>query len=217
MTLRLGVLASGGGSNLQALLDAVAAGSLDAEVRVVISDNPSARALERAKLYGVNTALIMPEPGRTRDEHDRKVVDALHTHGVDTVALAGYMLMVTPTLLRAFPGRVLNIHPALLPSFPGLHVQAKALAHGVKFSGCTVHFVDEEMDTGPIIIQAVVPVQDGDDADSLAARILREEHRIYPQALQYLAEGRLRVEGRRVFLDPPMPGSGALHNPAVSS
>jgi len=141
----------------------------------------------------------------------------LRRHGVDTVALAGYMRLVSPVLVRAFPGRVLNIHPALLPSFPGVHIHGRVIEHGVKFSGCTVHFVDEDMDTGPIIIQAVVPVRDDDTPDSLAARILREEHRIYPQALQYLAEGRLRLDGRRVLLDPPSPGSGTLHNPAVRS
>jgi phosphoribosylglycinamide formyltransferase-1 len=138
-------------------------------------------------------------------------------HGVDTVVLAGYMRLVSPVLLQAFPGRVLNIHPALLPSFPGVHVHGQVIDHGVKFSGCTVHFVDEGMDTGPIIIQAVVPVRDDDTPDTLASRILREEHRIYPEALQYLAEGRLRVAGRRVLLDPPSPGSGSLHNPAVRS
>jgi phosphoribosylglycinamide formyltransferase-1 len=218
VALALGVLASGGGSNLQAILDAVAAGRLDARVAAVVSDRPGAYALERARRASVPCEVVEFPPRAdeaARAEHDRRLVEALHRHGADTVALAGYLRLVTAELLRAFPSRVLNIHPALLPSFPGLHVQAAALAHGVKFSGCTVHFVDEEMDTGPIILQAVVPVRDDDDPDTLAARILREEHRIYPQALQYLAEGRLRVEGRRVLLDPPSPGSGTLHNPAV--
>ncbi|MFU8855613.1 MAG: phosphoribosylglycinamide formyltransferase [Deferrisomatales bacterium] len=214
MTLRLGVLASGGGSNLQSILDAAAGGMLDARVAVVVSDNPEALALERARRAGV-AAEVVPVAGAPREEHDRRVTAALGRHGADTVALAGYMRLVGPVLLRAFPGRVLNIHPALLPAFPGLHVHAQVLAHGAKFSGCTVHFVDEGTDTGPIILQAVVPVRDDDTPEALAARILREEHRIYPQALQYLAEGRLRVEGRRVRVEPPSPGSGTLHNPAV--
>lgn len=215
MALRLGVLASGSGSNLQALLDASASGRLDARVEVVVSDVPGAFALERARRAGVAAEVVEVEASPTREAHDARVVEVLRRHGVDTVALAGYMRLVTPVLLGSFPGRVLNIHPALLPSFPGLHVQAAALAHGVKFSGCTVHLVDEEMDHGPIVIQAVVPVRDDDTPDTLAARILREEHRIYPQALQYLAEGRLRIEDRRVVVEPSSPGSGALHNPAV--
>jgi phosphoribosylglycinamide formyltransferase 1 len=214
VTLGLGVLASGGGSNLQSILDAAAAGALDARVAVVVSENPGAFALERARRSGV-PAEVVPLDGAPRAEHDRRVVAVLRRHGVDTVALAGYMRLVGPVLLRAFPGRVLNIHPALLPAFPGLHVHAQVLAHGAKFSGCTVHFVDEGTDTGPIIVQAVVPVRDDDTPDALAARILREEHRIYPQALQYLAEGRLRTVGRRVLLEPPSPASGTLHNPSV--
>ncbi len=217
MTLRIGVLASGGGSNLQSILDACAEKRIDAKVALVLTDNPQAFSIERAKNAGVPVALIELDKNITREEHDKKVVAALKEHGVDTVALAGYMLLVTPVLLKAFPQRVINIHPALLPSFPGLHVQEAALNHGAKFSGCTVHFVDEGMDTGPIIIQAVVPIRDDDTPSTLGARILREEHRIYPQALQYLAEGRLRVKGTRVYLDPQSPASGALHNPAVSS
>ncbi len=216
MTLRLGVLASGSGSNLQSILDAAAGGVLDAEVAVVVSDNPEAFALERARRAGVQAEAV-PLDGTTREDHDRRMVEVLRRHGVDTVALAGYMRLVSPTLLQAFPGRVLNIHPALLPSFPGVHIHGQVIEHGVKFSGCTVHFVDEDMDTGPIVIQAVVPVRDDDTPDTLATRILREEHRIYPQALQYLAEGRLRLDGRRVLLDPPSPASGTLHNPAVRS
>ena len=216
MTLRLGVLASGSGSNLQSILDAAASGSLDARVAVVVSDNPEAFALERARRAGV-PAEALPWAGASREQHDRRMVEVLRRHGVDTVALAGYMRLVSPVLLQAFPGRVLNIHPALLPPFPGVHIHGQVIARGVKFSGCTVHFVDEDMDTGPIIIQAVVPVRDDDTPDTLAARILREEHRIYPQALQYLAEERLRLDGRRVLLDPPSPASGALHNPAVRS
>lgn len=217
MTLSLGVLASGSGSNLQAIVDAVQNGVLDARVPVVVSDVAGAFALERAKRAGVAVEVVEPLGGEKREDHDARVVAALRRHEVDTVALAGYLRLVTPVLLRAFPGRVVNVHPALLPAFPGLHVQAAALAYGAKFSGCTVHFVDEGMDTGPVIIQAVVPIRDDDTPDTLGARILREEHRIYPQALQYLAQDRLKLDGRRVLLLPPSPGSGALHNPAVAS
>jgi phosphoribosylglycinamide formyltransferase-1 len=215
MALRLGVLASGSGSNLQSILDACAAGRLDAAVAVVASDNPDAFALERARRAGVAAEVTPWADSPDREAHDQRVVEVLRRHGANTVVLAGYMRLVSPVLLQAFPHRVINIHPALLPSFPGVHIHGDVIAHGVKFSGCTVHFVDEGMDTGPIIIQAVVPVRDDDTPDSLAARILREEHRVFPQALQYLAEGRLRVVGRRVLLDPPSPASGAMHNPAV--
>lgn len=215
MSLSLGVLASGSGSNLQAILDACQAGRLDARVAAVVSDVPDAFALERARRTGVAAEVVAWGDSPSREAHDARVLAALERHGVDTVVLAGYLRLVTPVLLRAFPRRVLNIHPALLPSFPGLHVHSQVIAHGAKFSGCTVHFVDEGVDTGPIVLQAVVPVRDDDTPDALAARILREEHRVYPQALQYLAEGRLRIEGRRVLLDPPSPASGTLHNPAV--
>ncbi len=217
MGLKLGVIASGSGSNLQSIINAVKEGRLDGEIAVILSDNPEAYALERGKLSGIATEVVELDRDSTREAHDEKVVAALKKHGVDTVALAGYLLMVTPVLLDAFPLRVINIHPALLPSFPGTGVQQDAIDHGAKFSGCTVHFVDEGMDTGPIIIQAVVPIRDDDTAKTLGARILREEHRIYPQALQYLAEGRLKIVGRRVVLDPQSPASGTLHNPAVSS
>lgn len=217
MSLSIGAIASGGGSNLQSIIDAIEAGRLDAEIKVVISDIADAFVLERAKNAGLTPLHIPLDKAGTREAHDEKLVAALKAHGVDTVVLAGYMLMVTPVLLRGFPQRVINIHPALLPSFPGLHVQQAAIDRGAKFSGCTVHFVDEGMDTGPIIIQAVVPIRDDDTAQTLGARILREEHRIYPQALQYLAEGRLKIVDYRVLLDPASPGSGALRNPAVSS
>ncbi|MDF1553238.1 MAG: phosphoribosylglycinamide formyltransferase [Deferrisomatales bacterium] len=217
MNLSLGVLASGSGSNLQSILDACAGGSLDARVAVVISDNPDAYALQRGRAAGAAAVVVDPRTSASRAEHDGKVVAVLREHGADTVVLAGYMKLVTPVLLDAFPQRVINIHPALLPSFPGVHIHGEVLEHGVKFSGCTVHFVDAGMDTGPIIIQAVVPVRDDDTPDTLAARVLREEHRIFPQALQYLAEGRLRLAGRRVLLDPPCPSSGTLHNPTVCS
>lgn len=214
--MNLAVLASGSGSNLQAIIDAVGDGRLPVRIAVVMSDQTGAYALKRAADAGIPTRVVEPVKGASREDHDRNMVAAMAEYGVDAVALAGYMLLVTPVLLRAFPNRVVNIHPALLPSFPGLHVQKAALQNGAKFSGCTVHFVDEGMDTGPIIIQAVVPVRDDDTEESLAKRILREEHRIYPQALKFLAEGRLKIQGKRVFLDPPEPGSGAFHNPSVS-
>jgi len=217
MSLTLGVLASGSGSNLQSILDACATGRLDARVAVVISDNVDAFALQRGRSAGSAAEVVEFTASPNREAHDERVVEALRRHGVDTVVLAGYMKLVTPVLLDAFPGRVVNIHPALLPAFPGVHVHGDVIAHGVKFSGCTVHFVDAGMDTGPIIIQAVVPVRDDDTPDTLASRVLREEHRIFPQALQYLAEGRLHVAGRRVLLQPPSPASGTLHNPTVSS
>jgi phosphoribosylglycinamide formyltransferase-1 len=220
--IRLGVLASGGGSNLQALLDACAARRLDAEVALVLSNVPGARALERAAAAGVPHACL-PSKGRTdREAYDREVVARLGEAGVDLVCLAGYMRIVTPGFLRAFgPGaatrgcpRVVNIHPALLPSFPGLHAQQQAFDAGVKLAGCTVHFVDEGTDTGPIIAQAAVPVLDGDTAETLAARILVQEHRLYPQAVQWFAQGRLSLTGRRVLVDGA-PAAGALTSPAV--
>jgi len=213
--VRLGVLASGRGSNLQAILDAAAGGGLDAEVRVVVSDVPGAYALERARTSGVPAAVVDPRGLGGKAAYERRIAAVLAEHGVELVALAGYMRIVGPTLLEAFPGRILNIHPSLLPAFPGLHVQRKAIEHGARFSGCTVHFVDAGVDTGPIVIQAVVPVLDGDHEDDLAARILRQEHRIFPRAIQLYAEGRLRVEGRRVVVAPPAPvdPEGALVNP----
>jgi len=199
--IRIGVLVSGRGSNLQAIIDNIEKGSLSAELAVVISDQADAHALERARRHNIPGVHVSAKgyKGR-RDEYDALLVKELQKHSVELVVLAGFMRIITPTLLKAFPLRVLNIHPALLPSFPGLHVQKAALEHGVKFSGCTVHFVDESMDTGPIIIQAVVPVLDGDSSDTLSARILKQEHRIYSRAIQLYAEGRLRTEGRRVVV-----------------
>lgn len=196
--LRLGVLASGTGSNLQAILDAVGRGELDVVPAVVASDRPGARALERARAAGVATTVIRPRDHASREAFDAALVEALRAHGVHVVALAGFMRLLTPTFLAAFPLRVVNVHPALCPAFPGLHAPAQALAWGVKMTGCTVHFVDAGVDTGPIIAQAAVPVLDDDDAASLHARIQAEEHRLLPRALAWLAAGRLRVEGRRV-------------------
>lgn len=198
--LKIGVLASGSGSNLQAIIDAAAAGTLPAEVVMVLSDKPDAYALARADAAGIMTAVVEPKEYASREEYDAKLVKLLKLVGADTVALAGYLRIVTPVLLEAFPQRVLNIHPALLPAFPGLHAQRQAFEHGVKVAGCTVHFVDSGLDSGPIILQAPVPVLEDDDADSLAARILEQEHIIFPLALRLLAEGKLSVEGRRVYI-----------------
>jgi phosphoribosylglycinamide formyltransferase-1 len=200
-TIQVGALVSGRGSNLQAIIDNSENGTLSAELAVVISDQPDAYALERARKHNIPGVHVSARGFKgKRGDYDALVVKELQKHNVELVVLAGFMRIITPTLLKAFPHRVLNIHPALLPSFPGLHVQKAALEHGVKFSGCTVHFVDEGMDTGPIIIQAVVPVLDNDTEDTLSARILKQEHKIYSRAIQLYAEGRLRIEGRRVVV-----------------
>lgn len=197
--LRLGVLASGRGSNLQAITDAAAAGKIVAEVAVVISDQGDAYALERARQRGIPAEFIDPKSFGSKEKYEEVIVEILKRHGVELVCLAGYMRVVGAVMLNAFPDQILNIHPALLPAFQGLHGQEQAWRYGVKFSGCTVHFVDEGVDTGPIIIQAVVPVLDDDTADTLAARILEQEHVIYPEAIKRFAEGRLKIVGRKVF------------------
>jgi phosphoribosylglycinamide formyltransferase 1 len=222
--IRVGVLASGGGTNLQAILDACAARRIQAEVAVVVSNVPDAGALERARRAGVATE-VLPSKGVTdREAYDRRLVETLHAHRVDLVCLAGYMRLVTPAFLRAFGPtpetrgcpRVLNVHPGLLPSFPGLHAQRQCVEYGARFAGCTVHFVDEGTDTGPVIAQAVVPVEPGDVEEILARRILEQEHRLYPQAIQWFAEGRLSVEGRKVLVaDARPPPPAAVTNPAV--
>lgn len=214
--LRVGVLASGGGTNLQAIIDRCQDGSLDAEIAVVITNNPGAGALDRAHKAGIPTLCINHREFPQREDFDRAVITALQKSGVELVVLAGFMRIITQTFIDAFPNRVINIHPALLPAFPGLHVQQQAIDYGARFSGCTVHLVDGGVDTGPIIIQAVVPVLPGDDADKLAARILVQEHRIYPRAIQLIAEGRVHVDGRRVTISPPCPvDATALVNPAA--
>jgi len=201
--LRLGVLASGRGTNLEAILSACERGELDAEVAVVICDRREAEALLRAERHGVKAMWLDPAPFPSRRAYDERLVELLRQHGVDLVVLAGYMRIVGPALLEAFPWRVMNIHPALLPSFPGKDGQRQAVEHGVKVSGCTVHFVDGGVDTGPIILQRVVPVLEGDTAETLAERILAEEHRAYPEAIRLFAEGRLEVvDGRRVRILP---------------
>ena len=202
MSLKLAVLASGSGTNFQAMADAVRRGVLDADIRIVICNRPGAKVIDRAKAAGVICAVMDHKQWPSREAYDLAVADAIRKSGADTVALAGYMRMLTPGFLNAFPHRVINIHPALLPSFPGIHGAADAQAWGVKITGCTVHFVEELVDSGPVIIQAAVPANAGEELDDLMNRIHPLEHRIYPQALQWLAEGRLRVEGRQVFLAP---------------
>ncbi|HET7558745.1 MAG TPA: phosphoribosylglycinamide formyltransferase [Limnochordia bacterium] len=199
--LTIGILASGRGSNAQAILDACAAGALDARVAVLIANKPGAQALERAQAAGVE-ALCLPSAGRDREEYHRELGDQLAARGVELICHAGYMLIAPPSYIDRFRWRVMNIHPSLLPSFPGLHAQRQALAHGVKVSGCTVHFADESLDGGPIILQSAVEVREDDDEASLSARILAHEHRLYPEAIRLFAEGRLQIEGRRVHIRP---------------
>jgi len=197
----IGVLISGGGTNLQAIIDAIAAKKLDAEICVVLSNQADAYGLARAKQHGIATAVLDHKSFASREDYDQAVVDVLRARGVELVILAGFMRLLSPVFIKAYSNRIMNIHPSLLPSFPGLHVQKKALDHGVRFAGCTVHFVNEECDEGPIIIQAVVPVYPDDDEATLAARILKQEHRIYPRAIQLYAEGQLHVTGRKVLVD----------------
>ncbi len=211
--LAIGVLVSGRGSNLQSLIDACEARRCPARVRVVVSDKPDAFALERARRHGIEAIFVDPKGSGSREAYDSLLAGVLLERGIGLVCLAGFMRLVTPTLIRAFPGRIMNIHPALLPAFPGLHVQRKALEHGARFSGATVHFVDEGVDTGPIIIQVVVPVLPGDTEESLSARILEQEHRIYPEAVRLFAKGGLRIEGRRVIVAGAAAAAGVLLNP----
>ncbi len=198
--LSLGVLLSGSGTNLQALIDAIAAGRLDARITVVISNVPDAIGLERARRHGLTAIALSHRDAPSREAYDRQVVDVLHTHRVGLVVLAGFMRLVTPVLLDAFAGRVVNVHPALLPAFPGLHAERQALEHGARITGVTVHFVDEQTDHGPILAQAAVPVLPDDTEATLHARIQHQEHRLYPHAIQLIAEGRVRIEGRRVVV-----------------
>lgn len=203
--LRVAVLASGRGSNLQALIDAIEAGQVRARIVAVISNKKEAVALERARKHGIKDLFVDPKPfaGRSdsREAYDRSLLEVLQQHEVELVLLAGYMKIVTTVLVNAYANRMMNIHPSLLPAFPGLEVQKKAIDWGCKLAGCTVHFVTEGVDEGPIIIQAAVPILDTDTPETLAARILVQEHRIYPRAVQLFAEGRLGVDGRRVFID----------------
>ena len=202
MTLALGVLASGRGSNLQAILDACARPGFPARVAVVVSDRERAPALERARAAGVEALWLNPKDFADREAYDTALVSELQARGVGLVCQAGWMRILSRVYVEAFRGRAMNIHPALLPAFPGLHPHRQALDHGVKISGATVHFVDEGVDTGPIIVQAAVPVEPGDTEDTLEARILSVEHRLYPDAIRLFAEGRLRIVGRKVVINP---------------
>ena len=205
MTLAVGVLASGRGSNLQALLDACARPEFPARIAVVISDREQAVALERARGAGVEALWVNPKDFGDRQAFDLALVDELQRREVGLVCHAGFMRILSPAYVRAFAGRALNVHPSLLPAFPGLHAQRQALEHGVKVAGATVHFIDEGVDTGPIVLQAAVPVERGDTEETLAARILVQEHRLYPEAVELFAQGRLRIEGRRVIVLPEAP------------
>jgi len=195
----LGILLSGRGSNFEAIARNVHAGKIPAKIAVVISNREDARGLQRAREMGLN-ARVIPSKGKDREAYDRELVAALREFHVDLVCLAGFMRILGPYFIREFPGRILNIHPALLPAFPGSDAQKQALEHGVKVSGCTAHLVDEGVDTGPIICQATVPVLDGDTVESLSARILKEEHRIYSEAICLLLEDRVRIVGRRAVV-----------------
>jgi phosphoribosylglycinamide formyltransferase-1 len=216
--LRVAVLASGRGSNLQALIDGIEAGQVQASIVAVISNKKDAVALERARKHGLRDLFVDPKPfaGQpdSREAYDRALLAMLQQHNVELVLLAGYMKIVTSVLVNAYANRMMNIHPSLLPSFPGLDVQKKAIEWGCKLAGCTVHFVTEGVDEGPIILQAAVPILDNDTPETLAARILVQEHKLYPRAVQLYAEGRVRVEGRRVLIEQGKPVGEAVIGPS---
>ena len=215
--LRVAVLASGRGSNLQAIIDAIEGGRVQARIVAVISNKKDAVALERARKHGITDLFVDPRPfaGRpdSREVYDQSLLKTIQQHDAELVLLAGYMKIVTAELVNAYANRMMNIHPSLLPSFPGLDVQKKAIDWGCKLAGCTVHFVTEGVDEGPIIVQAAVPILDDDTPETLAARILVQEHKIYPRAVQLFAEGRLRVDGRRVLIEDAKPGGEAIISP----
>jgi phosphoribosylglycinamide formyltransferase 1 len=216
--LRVAILASGRGSNLQAVIDAIETGTVQAKIVAVISNKKDAPALERARRHGLPSLFVDPTPYAdrpdSREAYDRELLDVLQRHNVELILLAGYMKIVTKALIESFANRMMNIHPSLLPSFPGLHVQKKAIEWGCKLAGCTVHFVTEGVDEGPIILQAAVPILDSDTSDTLATRILEQEHKIYPRAVQLFAEGRLQVVGRRVFIEAGKPEGASLIGPS---
>lgn len=206
------MLLSGRGSNFEALADSVAAGRIpDTEIALVVSNREGAQGIDKARARGLETCVI-PSKGLEREAYDKLVVAALKEKKVDLVCLAGYMRLLSAYFVAAFPGRIVNIHPSLLPAFPGLESQRQALEHGAKFSGCTVHFVDENLDAGPIILQAVVPILDDDTESSLSERVLLEEHRIYSEAVRIVLEGRYRIEGRRVLMIDPEQKNGPEKN-----
>ncbi len=212
---RIAVLASGGGTNLQSIIDQQRAGTLDVDIALIISNNPDAGALRRAEQAGIAHACINHRDYTSRRQFDQALVATLQQARVDLVVLAGFMRIISEVMLTAFPQRIINIHPALLPAFPGLNVQQQALDYGVRFSGCTVHFVDGGVDTGPIILQAVVPVLPADNAETLAARILEQEHKIYPLAIELIARGKVRIDGRQVIIDGGTSPTISLINPAL--
>ena len=213
--LNLGVLASGRGSNFQSIIDEIEKGRLNAGIRLLIVDNPKAFAIERARKHAIEHLVIRPGDFTTKDNFYLRIVDELRKREVELVILAGFMRIVGKRLIDAFPDRIMNIHPALLPSFPGLHSQRQAVEYGVRISGCTVHFVDEGMDTGPIIAQAAVPVYHDDTEETLSARILEMEHKIYPEAIRLFSEGRLEVEGRIVKIKGKASSESHLANPSL--
>jgi phosphoribosylglycinamide formyltransferase 1 len=222
MSLKIAVLISGGGSNLQSIIDRIQQGVLDAEITLVLSNIKYAFGLERAERHGIKSTVIEHGAFKSREEFDRAMVHEIRSSGAQAVILAGFMRILSPFFINSFPGMILNIHPALLPSFPGVNAQKQAADYAVKISGCSVHFVDEKMDSGPIIIQAAVPGFDNDDEKSMGGRILTLEHRIYPQAIQWLARERLKINGRRVEISeapgPMLTGIGrecSLINPGL--
>lgn len=198
--LKLGVLISGNGSNLQSIIDHIEKGSLRAIIKIVISNNPDAYGAIRAKKHGIPVVILKHTDFKNKEDFDLELIKILKSNQVDLVILAGFMRILTPAFLKAFSHKIMNIHPALLPSFPGIHGQKQAVEYGVKISGCTVHFVDEGVDTGPIIIQSAVQVLDDDTEATLAARILKKEHMIYPQAIQLFADGKIEIKGRKVLI-----------------
>lgn len=214
--LRIGVLASGRGSNFQSIINEIASQRLKAKIVLLITDNPSAFAIEKAKKHIIEHLVILPKEYRSRDDYFVKIAEELKKRDVGLVVLAGFMRIIRKPLINAFPNRIMNIHPALLPSFPGLHSQRQAFEYGVKISGCTVHFVDEGMDTGPIIIQAAVPVLQNDTEETLSERILRLEHKIYPEAIRLFSEGKIEVEGRKVRIKGYNPIDTSIINPSLT-
>jgi len=216
-TVKLGVLISGSGTNLQAIIDAILRGDLKAEIRLVISNRADAQGLERARRHGIETMVIDHRKFASREDFDRAIVAALLDRSVELVALAGFMRLLSPVMLEAFPGRIMNIHNSLLPSFPGIHGPKDAIEYGVKIAGCTVFFVTSGVDAGPVIVQAAVPVLPGDNEQRLAARILLQEHRIFSHAIALFQQGRLEIQGRRVVItgNSPTPNSSPLVNPPV--
>jgi len=198
--INIGVLVSGRGTNLQAIIEAIEEGKIAGEIKVVMSDNPDAYALKRAQQYHIATRYIDFKEFKNREDYDKEIIKTLKEKKINLVVLAGYMRILSPYFIRTYKNKIINIHPALLPSFPGLHAQRQTLEYGAKVSGCTVHFVDEGVDSGPIILQKAVEVSDDDTEESLAEKILKEEHQIYPQAIQLFSEGKLMIKGRKVFI-----------------